>query len=55
MFACADTKQFIFVLAIQDADERTQVPVIWICLVLEALSLAIQTAALNHPYLLQDK
>ena len=33
----------------------TQVPVIWVSLVLEAMSLAIQTASLYHPYLLQDK
>lgn len=32
-----------------------QVPVIWVSLVLEALSLAIQTASLYHPYLLQDQ
>ena len=32
-----------------------QVPIIWVCLVLEAWALAIQVARLYHTYLNQDR
>jgi len=36
-------------------DGRLLVPIIWVCLVLEAWALAIQVARLYHTYLNQDR